>query len=111
VGADVNPMNVEDFAAFVKRQVRDRHQGDGHKAGVIDADVFFALCFGGDDRPVPDHTVALTSTLLPARTVRSFFTSPRACANTLQGLASRVSSPRLIGVRPKPIAMQHPSGQ
>jgi hypothetical protein len=29
----------------------------------------------------------------------------------LHGLASRVSSPRLIGVRPKPIAIALPSGQ
>ena len=29
----------------------------------------------------------------------------------LQGLASRHSSPRLIGVGPKPIAMEGPSGQ
>ena len=35
---------------------------------------------------------------MPARTLASAFTSESALANTLQGLASRVSSPREIGV-------------
>jgi len=43
--------------------------------------------------------------LVPAFTLASIFTSPSAFAQILQGLASRVSSPFEIGVRPKPMAM------
>jgi hypothetical protein len=57
------------------------------------------------------HSAAVTFTFVPARTAANVFTSPAALANTLHGLASRVSSPRLIGVRPKPIAIAGPSGQ
>src|ERR1043166_4875257 len=49
------------------------------------------------------HSAAATFTFVPARTAASLFTSP--------GLARRVSSPRLIGVRPKPMAIAGPSGQ
>jgi hypothetical protein len=57
------------------------------------------------------HSAFVTFTFVPARTADNVFTSPTALANTLQGLASRVSSPRLIGVRPKPMAIAGPSGQ
>ena len=39
------------------------------------------------------------------------FTLLSALANTLQGLARRVSSPLEIGVRPKPMAIAGPCGQ
>jgi len=55
--------------------------------------------------------ILVTLTFVPALTAFSAFTSPIALAQILQGLASRVSSPRLIGVRPKPIAIAVPSGQ
>src|SRR5262249_57674326 len=71
--------------------------------------------FGKPVPTFPDHgepyPAALTLTLAPARTWPSVFTSPSAFAQMLQGLASRVSSPFEIGVRPKPIAMAFPSGQ
>jgi hypothetical protein len=56
------------------------------------------------------QSIALTVTLLPALTLPKAFTSPSAVAKMLHGLASRVSSPLLIGVRPNPMAMQLPSG-
>ena len=58
-----------------------------------------------------NQPILLTVTCVPAVTAFSAFTSPIALAQILQGLASRVSSPRLIGVRPKPIAIAVPSGQ
>ncbi len=54
---------------------------------------------------------AVTLIFVPAFTLASVFTSPSAFAQMLQGLASRVSSPLEIGVRPKPSAMAWPSGQ
>src|SRR3954447_6043121 len=52
-----------------------------------------------------------TVTRVPASTVARTRTSASAFANTLQGLASRVSPARLIGVRPYPMAIAAPSGQ
>jgi hypothetical protein len=52
-----------------------------------------------------------TKTLVPGFTPDSILTSPSILAKMLQGLASRVSSFCDIGVRPKPSAMQRPSGQ
>ena len=54
---------------------------------------------------------AVTVTLVPARTMPSTFTSDSALAKMLQGLASRHSSPRLMGVRPNPTAIAAPFGQ
>ncbi len=53
------------------------------------------------------------STLIaaPLRTARSACTSSSAWPQMLQGLASRHSSAREIGVGPKPIAIASPSGQ
>src|SRR5207237_8380337 len=59
----------------------------------------------------PLQLTVITLTVVPARTGASVFTSPSAFAKTLHGLASRVSSPRLMGVRPKPMAIAGPSGQ
>src|SRR5262249_61195764 len=53
----------------------------------------------------------VTFTFVPARTAARVFTSPAALAKTLHGLARRVSSPRLMGVRPKPMAIAGPAGQ
>ncbi len=50
-------------------------------------------------------------TLVPVFTLANVFTLPMALAKTLQGLASRVSPPCEIGVRPKPMAMAGPCGQ
>jgi hypothetical protein len=50
-------------------------------------------------------------TRAPGLTLASVFTSDKALAKMLQGLASRVSPSWLIGVRPKPMAMQRPSGR
>jgi phosphoserine phosphatase len=61
-----------------------------------------------DERP---HHTAVTLTFVPAFTAFSVFASPSAFAQTLQGLASRVSLPSEIGVRPKPMAIAWPSGQ
>ena len=48
----------------------------------------------------------------PGRTPASVRTSPLvACAQMLQGLTRRISSSRLAGVLPKPMAMASPSGQ
>ena len=60
---------------------------------------------------VAAHTIAMTCTLAPALTAANALTSPNVLAKILQRLARRHSSPRLIGVRPKPSAMQWPSGQ
>ena len=60
---------------------------------------------GVNDRGRSAQPMALTLILVPGRTLASVFTSPSAFAQTLQGLASRVSSPFEIGVRPKPMAM------
>ncbi len=81
------------------RHQRAVHDGDGQPDAVRRAGI-------GDTQPA-----AVTLTNVPAFTFASAFTSPSALANTLHGLASRVSSPWLIGVRPKPSAMQWPSGQ
>ena len=62
-------------------------------------------------KPQPAAVTSVTLILLPARILASVFTSPSAFAQILQGLASRVSSPFEIGVRPKPMAMAWPSGQ
>src|SRR6516164_7957293 len=62
-------------------------------------------------RNVAGYSATLTLILAPARTLPSVFTSPSAFAQMLQGLASLVSSPLEIGVRPKPIAMALPFGQ
>ena len=56
------------------------------------------------------YSIAVTLTFVPAVIFASFFTSPMAVAKILQGLASRVSSPLEIGVRPKPSAIAGPSG-
>src|SRR5262249_26891481 len=58
-----------------------------------------------------DQSILVTLTFVPPRTLASVFTSPSALAKMLQGLASRASSPWLIGVRPEPSAMAWPSGQ
>ena len=54
---------------------------------------------------------SVTLIFVPPLTLLSVFTSPSALAQTLHGLASRVSSPFEIGVRPKPMAIASPSGQ
>jgi hypothetical protein len=59
----------------------------------------------------PSYVTFVTVTRAPAFTTASVFTSPSAFANTLHGLASRVSPPLEIGVRPKPMAIAGPSGQ
>src|SRR5207248_8897533 len=53
----------------------------------------------------------LSLTRTPASSFPSAFTSPSALAKMFAGLARRLSSPRLTGVRPKPIAIEGPSGQ
>src|SRR5262249_61797761 len=67
-----------------------------------------ALCLRGDLAALADQGQL---TFVPALTFASVFTLPTAFAKMLHGLASRVSSPRLIGVRPKPSAIAWPSGQ
>ena len=57
------------------------------------------------------YSSALTSTFVPAFTFPRAFTSLSALAKILHGLASLVSLPWLIGVRPKPSAIAGPSGQ
>jgi hypothetical protein len=52
----------------------------------------------------------VTAMRAPAFTRASAFTSDKALAKMLHGLASRVSWSWLIGVRPYPMAMQRPSG-
>jgi len=54
------------------------------------------------------YGITVPSTLLPVFTLPIVFTLPSALANTLQGLASRVSLPLEIGVRPNPMAMAGP---
>ena len=67
---------------------------------------------GSDDfAGATGQSAAVTLIFVPAFTLASVFTSPSAFAQMLQGLASRVSSPWEIGVRPKPSAMAWPSGQ
>ncbi len=57
------------------------------------------------------HSARSTLIAAPLRTARSAWTSSSAWPQMLQGLASRHSSPREIGVGPKPIAIASPSGQ
>src|SRR5262249_10385501 len=57
------------------------------------------------------QSIFVTVTRVPALTTFSAFTSLSALAKTLHGLASRVSPPLEIGVRPKPMAIAGPSGQ
>ena len=62
-------------------------------------------------RGMRGYSIRLIVILPPCRTALSLFTSDVAFAKTLQGLARRHSSPRLIGVRPNPMAIAGPSGQ
>ena len=73
----------------------------------------FALSRPSDhDRLGPHETYAAeTATRAPAATAPRRFTSPIAFAQTLHGLARRISPGADIGVRPKPMAMAQPSGQ
>src|SRR5262249_56038534 len=77
-----------------------------NRASGIGDDGCVALAWGFGRYPT-----RVTLTFVPALTFASAFTLPTALAKMLHGLASRVSSPRLIGVRPKPSAIAWPSGQ
>src|ERR1051325_812785 len=54
---------------------------------------------------------AVTFTFAPTLIVASNFMSSSALAKILHGLASRISPPLLMGVRPKPSAIAGPAGQ
>jgi hypothetical protein len=51
------------------------------------------------------------TTFSPLRTLLKMVGSPSKCPKTLTGLAGRISSPRLAGVRPKKMQKALPAGQ
>jgi len=95
------------------RSIRPRREPQTRKPSIP---TFEAMDSGLAPSARPGMTPRIqfsTRTLIfaPALTLASVFTSPSAFAQILQGLASLVSSPCEIGVRPKPMAMAWPSGQ
>src|SRR5262249_36629948 len=65
---------------------------------------------GGEGSVSIDHARS-TRTTVPARTFLKRAASPTIRPNTLTGLARRLSSPRLAGVRPKKMQNADPGGQ
>ena len=87
-----------------------------YMAGLpLTTNVLFMTVMATDDavrRPrLRRQSTRLRLTRLPALTRPRRRTSSAVVAQTLHGLASRVSSPRLSGVLPKPMAIASPSGQ